>query len=98
MSVESIYANVAACECPRCHREFLVHWFWETENLAYISGEDGEVVTEAPAISGSRVAYERHVTCPTCGAQLRVSHELVPEFYATARVTREEASDGEGQD
>ena len=41
---------------------------------------------------------DRHVTCPTCGAQLRVSHELVPEFYATARVTREEASDGEGQD
>ena len=45
-------------------------------------GEDGEVVTEAPGISGSRVAYESHVVCPTCGAQLRVSHELVPEFYA----------------
>ena len=80
--------SVAFCECPYCCRPVTVSWDWETENLAYMGGEDGEVVTEAPAISGSRVAYERRVTCPTCGAQLRVSHELVPEFYATARVTR----------
>lgn len=87
-SDESIYENATPCECPSCRREFLFRWRWETEKLAYMRGEDGEVVTEAPAISGSRVAYERHVTCPTCGAQLRVSHELVPEFYVTAKPTR----------
>lgn len=30
MSVESIYANVAACECPRCGRTFQVLWTYET--------------------------------------------------------------------
>ena len=76
------YVNATPCECPYCCREFTLRWCWETENLAYMYGEDGEVVTEAPGISGSRVAYESHVVCPTCGAHLRVSHELVPEFYA----------------
>ena len=76
------YVNATPCECPSCCRAFTLRWCWETEDVADVYGEDGEGVTEAPGISGSRVAYESHVVCPTCGAHLRVSHELVPEFYA----------------
>ena len=79
------YANATPCECPRCRREFPFHWEWEADNMACMRGEDGEAVTEAPATNARRVAYERHVTCPLCGTQLRVFHELSPELYATVK-------------
>ena len=94
------YPNETECECPRCRRHFMFRWAWETRDLDRRRGEDGEVVTEAPAINGSRVAYEGRVACPMCGTPLRVSHWLEPEFYATVDGMggKEGDIDGEGQD
>lgn len=77
------------CECPHCRRPVPVKWSWDTLRTAYLHDEDGEVVTDSVCLDAMRVAYQRHVTCPTCGAHLFVEHELVPEFFATR-----EADDG----
>lgn len=73
----------AFCECPHCRRRIIVRWNWDTLKTAYLRDEDGEVVTDSDCLDAMRVVYQRHVTCPHCGARLRVEHELEPRFYAS---------------
>jgi hypothetical protein len=75
--------SVAGCECPNCCRPFTVKWEFDTLKTAYLHDEDGEAVTDSDCLDATRVVYQRHVTCPLCGARLCLEHELLPWFYAS---------------
>ena len=74
--------NRDCCECPYCRRNFPVTWCWKATKFAYLTDTDGEVVTDSDCLDTTKVVYLMWRKCPSCGARLRVYHELVPRFYA----------------
>lgn len=80
--------GTAECECPHCHRAFIVRWGWR---MVEATSTDVSARGECALVSSSLAVeadYERCAECPTCGEQLEIVHELVPEFYARSEHER----------
>lgn len=73
--------------CPKCGRKMLVDWEFSTVHMIDDdSAADGmEHVLygdEIDPIIVWSVKYDHKRKCPYCGAELEISHVLVPHFTA----------------
>lgn len=62
--------------CPNCGRKLLVDW--ELVDATSVAGSSEFVWCNGNVA----VIYTHKLTCPLCGAELEISHTLVPHFTA----------------
>ena len=64
--------------CPNCGHKLLVDWeFGDATATAGL----GDAVCDYEGYM-SHVLYDHRRRCPLCGAELEISHKLVPHFIA----------------